>query len=361
MSPALVPPSTSVVRSFIGKQPSATIIMLYKSLASVTLLLLAVVAQRGVKRNIKITNDSGSRIVIYWVHPSTRDTALMSDAEGIPPGADFPLDSYVGHEFEVREMPLKSTGSCATEQCRITHFAVSENDEQVASINKEFEVVFVDNKIKATMQATDLIKTCKESATEKLASDPETAVSDMMKCVESGVATALEQVNEEIAFQASIRKEIAATLENYTCVDDGLNSTEDVSTDTWIDPVDNSRYMVHVKFDRAASRIHTIEKFIKPDECAAMEEAAKPSLHDATVADVRSRIVLNAGSSQTANHKVHRAREARVSVTTAKPNRQGLRYRGISQTIRFLVFLDASTTTPIRYSISILMNMVKKI
>lgn len=271
----------------MGSKRYNLITMLQKSQLFIG-LFLTVFAQRGVKRNIKITNDSGSRIAIYWVHPSTFDTVLISDALGIPPGADFPLDSQVGHDFEVRELPLKSTGSCVTEKCRTTHFAVTESDEQVATINKGFEVHFVDNKIKATMQATDLIKTCKESATMKLASDPEGAVSGMMKCVESGVASALEQVNEEITFQASIRKEIAATLENYTCVDDGLESTEDVSTDKWTDPVDNSRFTVHVKLDRAASKIHTIENFIRPDECAAMGEAAKPSLHDATVADVRN-------------------------------------------------------------------------
>jgi hypothetical protein len=37
--------------------------------------------------------------------------------------------------------------------------------------------------------------------------------------------------------------------------------------------------------DRPASRVHVIENFISPEECEAMEEAAKPKLHRATVAD----------------------------------------------------------------------------
>ena len=34
-------------------------------------------------------------------------------------------------------------------------------------------------------------------------------------------------------------------------------------------------------------KIHTIQNFISPEECEAMEESARPRLHDATVADDR--------------------------------------------------------------------------
>jgi len=47
-------------------------------------------------------------------------------------GADFALDSFIGHEFEVRELPSKRTGLCKSEDqvCRNGFFAVSENQDQ---------------------------------------------------------------------------------------------------------------------------------------------------------------------------------------------------------------------------------------
>ena len=47
-------------------------------------------------------------------------------------GGDFGLNSYIGHEFEVRELPSTRTGNCESEDqtCRNGFFVVSENDDQ---------------------------------------------------------------------------------------------------------------------------------------------------------------------------------------------------------------------------------------
>jgi hypothetical protein len=47
-------------------------------------------------------------------------------------GASFPLNSFAGHEFEIRELPSATTGVCKGEDqvCRSAYFAVSENDDQ---------------------------------------------------------------------------------------------------------------------------------------------------------------------------------------------------------------------------------------
>ena len=73
-------------------------------------------------------------------------------------------------------------------------------------------------------------------------------------------------------------------LENYTCLDDTLDSTPDVEVRTWAYKEEPVR-TVHVKHERPASRIHLIENFINEEECQAMEKAAQSSLHRATVAD----------------------------------------------------------------------------
>ena len=321
------------------------------SLALLLVIITAVVhgatqsSKRGVNRSIKFVNESGSKVEIYWVHPDTRDTVLMSNPV-VMAGADFPLDSYVGHEFEIREVPDGPNGECRhrkkqqqntnesaeagdTEDdftCRHTYVTVSVNDEQVARISREFTAEFVDNKIKADMQASDIIKECERIAQDKISVDTTNStqiiMNEMLECVETGVASALEIVNEEIAFQASVRKDIAATLENYTCVDDTLNSTADITTSVWNSPLStnggkDSRstspkgYTVHVKHDRVASKIHVIEQFISPEECTAMETLAAKTLHDATVADGK-------GGSQLSNHR--KAKQAGIKVPWDKPN-----------------------------------------
>jgi len=259
-------------------------LLLLITVCSIAVTTAKTTKSRGVNRHIKIINNAGTKIEVYWIHPQTRQTSLMSDPVVVN-GAEFPLDSFVGHEFELREVP-DSSGECSkseTKQCRQAFFAVSENDDQSALLNADFEVEFIDNKIKAELEASDLIQNCQAVAKQKLqdagtdTAAAAAAVDELLACVEGGVATALDRVNEEIAFQASVRKDIAATLENYTCVDSTLNSTDDISTTTWFSEKDRKVRNVHIKHERAASKIHLIENFITDDECKTMEEFHRAS------------------------------------------------------------------------------------
>ena len=47
-------------------------------------------------------------------------------------GASFALNSFIGHTFQVRELPAKKTGVCAGEDetCRVDHFTVNANQDQ---------------------------------------------------------------------------------------------------------------------------------------------------------------------------------------------------------------------------------------
>lgn len=110
------------------------------------------------------------------------------------------------------------------------------------------------------------------------------AMQRMASCVQSKIARTLERANEEIAFQATVRKGVAGQLENYTCVDVSLESSDDLETRVW-EHHDGIKRTVHVKHERPASKIHVIEDFITEEECQAMAESAAPKLHKATVAD----------------------------------------------------------------------------
>ena len=247
-------------------------------------------AARASNRNIRMLNDSGSKIEVFWISPTGEGT-LMSPS-GVLAGATFPLQSYVGHEFELRELPSSKTGVCNSpdQTCRIASFKVSENDDQIARLSPEFEIVFSDNKLAAQEEAADLIARCQSRARGMVerANGSTEATLEAMKvlssCVESNIAKSLERANEEIAFQASVRKDMANLLENYTCVDDSLETADDLEVRTW-KHTDGVERTVHVKHERPASRIHVVENFISEEECQAMEQSAQRTLHRATVAD----------------------------------------------------------------------------
>lgn len=249
---------------------------------------------RDNKRPIQILNEATNSfaIEVFWVNPNTREEVRMSDPHVLP-GTEFKLDSFVGHEFSIREKPsVKDGGECKNPDkvCRHAFFQVSENDDQIAKLTADFELIFEDNKIKARQQANDLLQECRAQADAKMkaSSNPDAdnsaILQELVQCVQGGVANELEKVHEEIAFQSSVRTTIAAQLENYTCADDTLDSTPDVGSPiSWFHK--GTKRTVHVKHDRPSSKIHVIEDFIDEEECIAMETSAAASLHRATVAD----------------------------------------------------------------------------
>jgi len=239
-------------------------------------------------RSIQIMNESGRRVVVHWINPDTGEMVLQSDPDVLN-GASMDLNSFVGHTFEVRELPAKKTGFCAGEDetCRVDHFTVNSNVDQVLFIREGITVEHSDSKTIALKSASKLLDDCKSIAKRQLSknenADVDAAASileELTVCVQKGIAKEIEMANDEITFQAEIRKKMADSWENYTCADDAVNATEPKKESA------NWRgRKVSVMIDRPASKIHTIQNFLSPDECRAVEEAARPRLHDATVAD----------------------------------------------------------------------------
>lgn len=105
--------------------------LLAAAAAVLILLLQGVMAYSDNDRTITIMNESSRRIEVHWIDPQTGEMVLQSDPD-ILDGASLALESYVGHAFEVRELPAKKTGVCAgiDQTCRVNHFTVSNNNEQ---------------------------------------------------------------------------------------------------------------------------------------------------------------------------------------------------------------------------------------
>lgn len=158
------------------------------------------------------------------------------------------------------------------------------------TIQKGLELNFVDDQIRAKNEAGELVQACQAKAKSKLGSassaeETLAAMDDLVACVEDGVTATLSKANEEIAFQSQIRRGMGELMENYTCADLELETSEAKEETVWRGAEDKQKRPVKVMLDRPASKIHFVENFISQDECVAMEAAAKPKLHRATVAD----------------------------------------------------------------------------
>jgi hypothetical protein len=87
------------------------------------------------QRSVRIRNKSGRRLEAYWVNnldPNQPETfvAQSLDGEGILYGADCSISSYAGHEFEIRELPGKTSGTCLETNCWSGRFVVSMQQKQ---------------------------------------------------------------------------------------------------------------------------------------------------------------------------------------------------------------------------------------
>lgn len=243
------------------------------------------------QKNVRLFNEADVSFDVYWVHPENGSIHKMTgEGEFIQQGMDIALKSFAKHEFEIHELGECDSNSDKT--CRRVIFEVGEDDDQKVFITPAFEAVMEDSTSSKAQAATgDLIQHCNNQAKRAITSaspdakEIEQSMSTLLKCVEDGVAHNLVQANEQVAFQASVRRDMAAKLENYTC-DDPLSQTSvPVREETWSTAADREDRNVLIMHDRPASQIHVIQHFIDQDECTAMEEAAKPILHRATVAD----------------------------------------------------------------------------
>lgn len=153
---------------------------------------------------------------------------------------------------------------------------------KVIFILPDIEIDHSDTKTIAEKSATQILNTCRETAQQSLASNPDDAtqiLEQLTSCVEDGIARQIEVANEEIKFQSEIRLDMSDLLEEYTCYDEKLETSEAKSSTQWMGR------KVDVLLNRPAAKIHYISNFITREECDAVQAEAEEDLKDATVAD----------------------------------------------------------------------------
>lgn len=288
-----------------------------KALFVIMTCMEAFVSANPSARSFALMNNSGHRVEVYWMHVQTNELVIQSSPH-VYNGATFNLNSFVGHKFELRELPGQKSGECGRKDsddksCRVNYLTVSENEDQVYTLDEDFVIEVKDNMSRAIEEAQDSTEECKKRSMTMVSKpnlSPELATSAihlLMACVEESVTQRILKADEEIKFQAEIRTQMGAQLENYTCADPTVNTSEPISTHIFNDR--SSRMKVNVLHERRRSKILLVNDFISEVECKAMQDAAKSQLHSATVA------APDGGSQFSSSRK---AMQAGISVPWAK-------------------------------------------
>ena len=159
-------------------------------------------------------------------------------------------------------------------------------------VRRGFVIEHQDDKTRAREAAYETINDCQGKAKEAISAQGDNVTpeflsqtyDELMACVEGNVADKLQKVQEEVSFQANLRKSMGELIESYTCVDEGMKTSEAVSTSQWRDGTGKHR-QVDVLLNLDTSRVHLIHDFISPEECEAITNAAQGRLQTASTAD----------------------------------------------------------------------------
>jgi hypothetical protein len=156
----------------------------------------------------------------------------------------------------------------------------------VIHILEDMEIEVEDSTSIAEDISSSILSKCEERVRGQIEAgnmDASDVIDAFSSCTHPLLSREIEIKNKEIHDQQELRTDIGEQWEEYTCADFDLPTSTPKSTHTW-----NYRGQEHdvgVLLDRDAAKIHYVKNFITPEECAAIEAAASPTLHRATVAD----------------------------------------------------------------------------
>jgi len=293
------------------------------------LTLSTILEAHPLERNALIHNGSPSKMSVYWLDTESQESSFIF---ALQPGEELDINTFVGHEFQVlgsdcqeRETCPNSSGFVITRDKVQQEFLI-ERDYSISYIDpmsiksqQDFVVVdqpspSIDFKDSRYEPQPTPRSSCRQQAQGSLlglyshdGSAPSSSVAlraldGFTSCLAENVTHTLQQINHDLSLEEiEIRRNMAAQLENYTCADANLPTTAPLYTIPWTHELTNVTFSVGIVHERQHSKIHVLENFISREECAAIEEAGKATLHKATVADGKG------GSQYSPNRKAMQA------------------------------------------------------
>jgi hypothetical protein len=227
------------------------------------------------ERGIRFRNQSGRKVELMWVNVFKEPNAFVSqslDGEGYLYGADTTISSFIGHTFEIQELPGRKTGSCINNECRKVRFTVNDQENQEVTVERDFSLTVMDDRLLAVLSAKDMFEKCK-STTDGLSLVE--SIDAIASCMEGRTNTTLAEQEEERKFQSSLRERMAHDLVPYACGAVNYTETMEMNNLTWRykDDVDtlHKKYDLQMMHDRPTSQIFVVDNFTTSQYCDAMK------------------------------------------------------------------------------------------
>ena len=159
------------------------------------------------------------------------------------------------------------------------------------TLDENFEISVIDNKSRAMEKAREALAGCERDGSLPA----EEQIAQLALCMEKQVQTALNQTQDEIEFQATLRKDMGKSLVQYTCDDPKAPTTMSYRNESWtfMNPATRDRleHEVQVLFETELTAVKYIPNMFTTEQCEA--------LLDHTVVDERGRLVLPIASKKT--------------------------------------------------------------
>jgi hypothetical protein len=131
----------------------------------------------------------------------------------------------------------------------------------VIHIVEDMKLELEDSSSKAQVTTNSMSSNCRTKVDEQIkanaAMNPIDAIDSFLSCTQPLVANKIEELNNEIKEQASLRRLMAGNWEDYTCADFDLPTTTPEKMSSW--DYQGKEHVVGVLLDRDTAKIHYVK------------------------------------------------------------------------------------------------------
>jgi hypothetical protein len=146
-------------------------------------------------------------------------------------------------------------------------------------------VTISDNKSRAMDKAKDALEACNSIVSTMMTNDVN-QIDQLTECFHQQIKRKIDESDDEVKFQTSVRKDISSRLRKYICRPSSASgtfvnstTTESVRNTTWSYNSDRKSigisHPVHILFESDHSSVRLVKDFITKDKCLRIIEAAK--------------------------------------------------------------------------------------
>ena len=233
-------------------------------------------------RGIAFVNESGRKCDVFWVNTFKKPEEFVPQyvedgvSIGLAYGADKPISSYIGHTFEIRELPSTkglAKGRCAFSKCRKVRYTVTDRQDQKVTINPDFTVTIRDQKERIFSKTDDMVKKCQEKADKEGYSLLE-SIEFVAECLEQEMKEKVDFDKHERSFHSMVHRQMAAELVPFTCANVNETQSLEIFNATWEDRDDENyekEYKIRQLHQLPTSEIFVVEDFVSKEACDAIK------------------------------------------------------------------------------------------